>query len=145
MPATEQTTRRRDNWPELLDSYIALRAAQPFAWGGQDCCLFASDWVAACTGIDLAAAERGEYATPLGAARVLKLQAGVLAIARTHCEAHGFQEIEPEFARRGDMVCFKGGRGDTLGVCLGDKIAAPGRYGLEYVPMKAAFAAWRID
>jgi len=32
---------RRDNWPDLLAAYIKAKRNEPFAWGSNDCCLFA--------------------------------------------------------------------------------------------------------
>ena len=63
---------RKEDWPERLMALIAERRSRPFAWGEQDCALFACDAVAAMTGADPAAWFRGRYRTRRGAYALLK-------------------------------------------------------------------------
>ena len=69
---------RRDNWPNLLAQFIEQRREQPFAWAVNDCCIFAADWVAVCTGTDHAQPWRGRYSSGLGAVRFLDEAGGVV-------------------------------------------------------------------
>lgn len=126
--------------PERLHDYIASRRDTPFAWGRHDCALFAADWVQALTGADPAEGLRGRYRTALGAARLIKREGGLEAIA----EARLGERINPRLAQRGDVVLLDGSHGPTLGVCLGVDAAAPGADGLMLVPMRRAQAAWRV-
>jgi hypothetical protein len=74
---------RRDNWPDLLSVYIEEKRSEPFAWGSNDCCLFAADWVQIATGHDIAAQWRGSYTTALGARRALDEGGGIERAGRT--------------------------------------------------------------
>ncbi len=131
---------RHANWPELLADFIASRATIPFAWGSQDCCLFAADAVAVITGVELAARWRDQYADARSAARLLKEGGGVAAIAQ---DALG-GAIAPLTARRGDVLALDAGNGPSLGVCVGSMVAVPGFAGLVYFPLTAATTAWRV-
>lgn len=59
-----------------LAAFLRAGGARPFAWGVQDCCLWAADWVLAATGRDPAAGWRGRYLTALGAARLVTRRGG---------------------------------------------------------------------
>ena len=58
---------RVEAWPEHLIAFLSERRGRPFAWGSNDCCLFAADWIRTATGYDPAAKVRGTYSTFLGA------------------------------------------------------------------------------
>jgi hypothetical protein len=131
---------RHDNWPKLLAQFIEARRVQPFAWGLNDCCIFAADWVEICTGEDHAKAWRGRYASALGAARVLDEAGGVEALV----DALGLQRIAPKLAGRGDIVAQETGRGMTLGICLGETTAFAAKTGLLFGPITNVETAWRI-
>lgn len=127
--------------PERLQAFIESRRETPFAWGSHDCALFAADWVASATGTDPAQGLRGRYRTARGAARLIKREGGLEAIADSRLG----ERIEPKLAQRGDVVLLEGSHGPTLGVCLGVDAAAPGEDGLMLVPMHNALAAWRTE
>ena len=131
---------RRDNWPKLLAQFIEARRAQPFAWGSNDCCIFAADWVEICTGEDHAKVWRGRYTSALGAARVLDEAGGVEALV----DALGLQRIAPKLAGRGDIVAQEAGRGMTLGICLGETTAYTAKTGLLFGPITNVETAWKI-
>ena len=133
-------TTRRDNWPNLLAQFIEQRREQPFAWGVNDCCIFAADWVQLCTGEDYAKAWRGRYSTPINARRFLNEAGGVEALV----EALGLQRIESPLAGRGDIVAQETGRGMTLGICLGETTAFVAKAGLVFGPISNVETAWRI-
>ena len=133
-------TTRRDNWPNLLAQFIEQRREQPFAWAVNDCCTFAADWVAVCTGTDHAQPWRGRYSSGLGAVRFLDEAGGVEAMV----DALGLQRIAPQQAGRGDIVAQEAGRGITLGICLGVTTAFVAKTGLVFGPITNVETAWRI-
>lgn len=147
------TRPRVQDWPTLLFHFIESRRQQPFAWGKQDCCLFACDGILAQTGLDPAAKMfRGKYRDALGAARLVRKHGGVEAIAAQVCAAHGWLELPtPRLAQRGDVVTINATAGEgldfgpaQLGICLGAEAAFPGREGLVFHPLKACIRAWAI-
>jgi len=131
---------RCDNWPNLLAQFIEQRRDQPFAWGVNDCCTFAADWVQLCTGVDYAQAWRGRYVSGLGAVRVLDEAGGVEALV----DALGLHRVAPQLAGRGDIVAQQAGRGVTLGICLGVTTAFVAEDGLVFGPLSSVETAWRI-
>jgi hypothetical protein len=132
---------RLSHWEESLSIYIANSREARFAWGSNDCALFAAGAVRAITGEDLAAEFAGQYSTVWEAGRWLK--------------AHGYRTfkdaviakmgtpVHPAKAGRGDIVI----KGNALGVCvgkhcwfLGDEIIA---YDAEEHPItQPALISW---
>lgn len=134
----KQLTRLRD-WQLRLEDFALARARMPFAWGRNDCAVFAADAVEAMTGVHLLPNMR-RYARARDAL-VLIEQAGGLRSIAVHALG-GF--IQPAYARIGDVVLHRVGRRDALGICNGDNILAPGQHGMVAVPMKDATTAWRV-
>ena len=145
---------RLEQWPERLADLIEARHAQPFAWGVQDCALFACDAVQAMTGIDPAIAFRGRYKDRRGAYSALGQFLGV--DGKRHSKAalgsvwakiavkHGWWEVPPAFAQRGDVGLLDlDGRG-TLAICMGAIFAAAGPSGVVFIPHGHARRAWHI-
>lgn len=131
---------RVGNWPELLAEYVEQRRKEPFAWGSNDCCIFAADWVQACTGTDYASAWRGRYTGELGAARFLKEAGGLEALV----DSLAFQRVARSLVGRGDVVAQEGGRGPTLGICLGASAVFVHDNGLIFGAIQNVQSAWRI-
>lgn len=130
---------RLPDWQSRLQALVSARLCAPFAWGSNDCCLFACDAALALTGSDPAAKERGTYTTERGAARLLAKLGGVRGIGA----ARFGEEIAPALAQVGDIgVVMAGGR-ESLAVCGGQHWTAPGEQGLEVLPIDAAVVAWR--
>ena len=71
---------RFPDWSERLADFLAARRSMPFAWGSNDCCMFAADCVLLLTGKDFAEF-RGEYEDARRAAELLLQVGGVEAIA----------------------------------------------------------------
>lgn len=140
-------SRRFEDWPARLARFIAERENEPFAWGRNDCCLFACDGILAITGIDPASPIfRGKYDSALGGHRLLAAHGGVEAIAEKQTNAHNFAETPVALAQRGDVVLTDTGlAGPALGLCLGAHAAFPGHTALSIVPMSACRRAWRIS
>lgn len=133
---------RLPDWRLRLDALIWERRRQPFAWGANDCCLFAADAVLAITGVDLAARLRG-----LGARAALR------HIQRMGGLCHVVPDCLPLLpataaAQDGDVALIeqpaKGLRGLALGVLDGVWVLGPGRNGLMAVPARQAIQAWGV-
>lgn len=131
---------RSADWPERLDAYIEARRNLPFAWGKQDCALFAVDWVREATGVDLIPHLRGSWHDEVSALRVLNDVGGLRNMGEILLGA----PISTAFAGRGDLVVVDVTGRDGLGICLGATIAAPGEVGLTIVPRSLARLAWRV-
>ena len=141
-----------------LDQFIDARRALPFAYFQHDCAHVAADWVREATGHDAMQALRGEAGPLEGQSLLTALrfvrQAGCGAPARESFIAAGEFLLGPSepglLARRGDVVLARsGGRvgrvsGFSFGICTGPHIVAPGTDCLEFLPITAAEATWRI-
>lgn len=134
---------RFSNWPEALATEIARVWAKPFVWGDNDCCLFAANCAVAITGSDIAASFRG-YSTFEEASAILDRFDGVAGLAEAVARRYGLPEITPAKARRGDVCLLDAGKGETLGVCAGDRIVCPGFRGLVAYPLLQGIRAWGI-
>lgn len=133
--------RRTQGWEDKLHLFVEEKRGQPFAWGSNDCCVFAADWCAMALGIDPAEKFRGGYDTALGAARILDTVGGVEALATG---ALGVAPDEARFAGRGDIVSFTDERGTALGVCVGTVAAFVAAHGLMFKPITACGKSWRV-
>lgn len=129
---------RHPDWPERLAAAIDARRDVPFAWGANDCCLFAADIVLAITGVDLAADLRGMRRA--AAARYARQAGGVRALA-----ASRLPEVAPALAGRGDVVCAVVGDREYLGVRItGSAWCAPGAHGLVFRPAGEVVAGFKV-
>lgn len=145
---------RVQDWPTLLFHFIEARRHTPFAWGQQDCCLFACDGILAQTGLDPAAGMfRGKYRDALGAARLVRKHGGVEAIAVKVCKELGYAPVPVLMAQRGDVVLMSAknavgaglfGRQPVLGICVGAMVAFTGAAGLVFHPVGSGQKAWRV-
>ena len=143
---------RAEGWERRLASYLADRAAMPFAWGSHDCCRFACHGLAAQGTPDPMAGVR-PYSTARGAAGAIKRLGGTLDAAATKLAAKaGLHEIAPAFAGRGCVVMTEVEISpDTTEPALGlvgiDGTLAffAGIDGLVTYPMTACRRAWGFD
>jgi hypothetical protein len=127
----------------LLEVFIERHRDTPFAWGVHDCVTFAIGWLELARE-DLAPrddlAPRLAYGSAHEAARELGQQPLAEAV-----EAWGeLPRIGVTFAQRGDLVLLDVGGRQTLGLCVGGDAAGPSTHGIEFAPMTAAVAAWRV-
>lgn len=139
---TLATLTRREDWPEQLLGFVEARRDVPFAWGANDCALFAADAVQAMTGHDFAAGFRGRYRTALGAMKALRSN-GAADLAAYLTRVLG-APVAPALARRGDVVVFAAVEGPALGVVVGSQAAAAGPEGVTWVPASRWQQAWRV-
>ena len=128
-----------DEGAARLQALVLERMAQPFAWGVQDCCLFAADAVQAQTGVDHAAELRGTYSTAAEALALLDQLGGLPAVA-----GRAGPEIPPLCARWGDVGMVHHEGRDSLGLCQGVLWLVPAAQGLGPLPLQAATRAWRV-
>ena len=132
--------KRLPDWEQSLASLIAQRIDQPFAWGINDCVLFAADCIEAMTGVDLASDLRGQWQDQRQALRVIAKQ-GSLAAA---VDCIGFAHAPPLCAQRGDLVLHRRDGNDALAICLGDKLTGPSESGLLFFGLENGVRAWRV-
>ena len=129
------------NWPSVLAKFIESRRNMPFAWGVNDCALFAADAIRAITGVDHAAIFRGLYDTQSQANAIVAQYGGL----RPFVSYFLGPEIDPKLARRGDIALITDAKGrEVLSVCLGASFAATGETGLKFFKIKDAVSAWRV-
>lgn len=133
-------TQRFHDWQIRFERFVRERSNLPFAWGTNDCAIFAADCVQALTGTDVALPELRTHTTDLQAARLLKKHGGVAGIATAALGA----PLAPLLAHVGDVVLADMGNGDTLAICNGGTCMAPGPAGLVHVGMDTARACWRV-
>lgn len=131
--------------------FLIERAQAPFAWGGNDCALFAADGIEAMTGVDIAADFRGNYSDRDGAfALIGELTGGSsVAGAAAWCAAkHELPEWpNAKFAQRGDLVVFTNSTGELIAGLVhlsGRHIVAVGEEGLYRFPITAVERAWHV-
>lgn len=140
--------RRLSNWPRALDTFIAAHAETPFAWGTNDCIMFASEAIAAITGHDPAAEWRGRYRSALGAARIFRPWGGFGEMVAAIAEASGYHGQNVLMAQRGDLMLLPttatGLLWPAAGVCLGKVSAFAGPTGLTLRRTVDCNRSWRI-
>lgn len=130
---------RRKDWEQRL--VAAVEATPAFAWGAHDCCRFAARVVEAITGEDPARFHAGLGADAKEAQQLVHAGGGLQALVTA---ALG-EPIEPARAWRGDVMlvdCI--GHRQTVGICMGARVACQGADGVVYLPRHRAVAAWRV-
>jgi hypothetical protein len=142
---------RKPNWETLLHNFLEGRKAAPFAWGANDCALFAADAVNAMTGTDLGASYRGKYTTQAGANSQMQTICGssdALALATHLCSSAGFaQWPNVGFARRGDVIVLANPDGShSLGIVSLNGVQAlfVTTTGLQRMRTRSCVAAWKV-
>lgn len=128
-------------WERALAEAVEQAVKAPFQWGQNDCATWAFDVRHALTGIDDAARWRGQYATELGAARMLRsfgwssYEDGCRALL-------GDPLPNVLLAQRGDIVL--GGDPEGVAVCIGARVVGMQPAGLAVMPLAACRMAWRV-
>lgn len=128
------------DWQLRFSDFIVKRRAMPFAWGRNDCCLFAADAVFAMTGNDFGGDALGAYTDAKGALRMTEERGGLRAIAS---EALG-EPVPALRAAVGDVVLLVNDGRELLGICNGTNAIGPGPDGLAVLGMETALAAWKV-
>lgn len=133
---------RLADWPTRLYNLIEDRKNTPFAWGTNDCMMFAADAVNAITGRDYAADIRGTYTTEAEAKAILAAMTDAgdtLGVIDDLCK-----RVPVLSARRGDLVAIDAEEGKAIGVCAGGGCYFIGPDGLFTVPLRSCLVAWRV-
>jgi hypothetical protein len=130
---------RREDWPERLAAHVEAGRDKVFRYGDHDCCTFAASWIREATGDDPLGDLRGAWTNEREALRLLAEES-----LRDRATAALGEEIAPALAQRGDIVLHDLGGREGLGICLGERFAAPIDLGITFVPMTHAVAAWRV-
>lgn len=128
---------RISTWEEALSNYIVTKRHEPFEYGVNDCCLFASGAVDAMTGEDPMSEFRGKYdslKTSLIAIR--DIGAGTLEATMDG----KFPEVEIGHAQRGDLAFFN----DSVGVVMGGFAYFVSDDGLERIPRDMWNKCWSV-
>lgn len=136
--------KRREDWEQRLNDYLAGQHGQTFEWGKADCALFVAGAVQAMTGKDFARGFRRKYRDEQGAAAVLEA-----AGARNLSEfvEQRLTRKPKAMAQRGDVAMVKGGH---LAIVFGEvtlgigEDPATGRAGLIRIPRSDWRKAWGI-
>lgn len=146
---------RRENWPETLNAYIDTLRGAPFAWGVNDCFLFASGAVLAMTGEDPMSEFLNQYSDERGALDLLTTYAVSAADALAKKAAqYGWKKVGISYAQRGDLavidpIAVKSGArfGGALGVIMPPWLFAMGPEGLCVTSFKHVLAqeAWHVE
>lgn len=134
---------RVKGWEQRLWKVTNDLLSEPFAWGRNDCCLFASDCIMAVTGEDLGAEFRGTYSTEREAKKIL---------ASLDCKNVGdlasryLPEIKVSLAQRGDIVMMPSIEEGNfyLAVVVSHTAVGPTSRGMLHSPKKNAVRAWRV-
>ncbi|MDM0024070.1 DUF6950 family protein [Variovorax saccharolyticus] len=130
---------RLQDWQLRFAAFAKERASMPFAWGSNDCCLFAADAVLALTGKDWGADYRGGYDDAKRALRAMPA-GGLREVAS---RALG-EPVSPLLAAVGDVVLMESEGRELLAICNGTSAIGPGADGLTSIDMEAALAAWKV-
>lgn len=143
--------KRLEYWDtRSFHDFLAERAAMPFAWGTNDCALFAADGIQAITGVDIADDFRGKYSDEVGAWKTVRNLTGgsTVADAAAYCAVkHGLAELEhPLMAQRGDLVVFENEGGLIAGLVhlSGRHVVSVSEAGLVRFPVTAIARAWHV-
>lgn len=98
-------------------------------------------WVLEATGVDHAERFRNRYKTAHGARRAI-LREQHLALIATRALG---DPMPASLAQRGDVVLNCSELGETLGICIGDRVAFPRKpAGLGFVKLSECVQAWRV-
>lgn len=141
---------RLAGWEDRVIQVVADHGARPFEWGGRrggsDCHMMAMDAVAAVTGADPYADERGRYSTRIGALRRFTAR-GFAWLGDAYAAV--LDEIPPAQAQRGDigLVLVDDGKGRTVEaavVILPPHAHGKSETGAVRVPVSAVTRAFRV-
>ncbi|QQP93569.1 hypothetical protein IGS68_33655 (plasmid) [Skermanella sp. TT6] len=88
---------------------------------------------------------QGRYTTAIGSLRVLRREFGTTSISDAITQVMG-EPVPVPMAGRGDLALVDLDGTQCVGTVdlSGERVAAIGLYGLEYVTLSAATAAWKV-
>jgi len=131
------------NWTVAFIQFTQAQRSTTFAWGSNDCVMFAADAVALMTDVDPAKASRGKYKTESGAKKHLVAKYGDLYKA-WDSQLERLENIH--FVQNGDVVVFDGALGLTSGIYWNGGVFAPTMEGVRFMDEthNKLLAAWRV-
>lgn len=137
-------------WFNALDAFMVDRMYRPFDWGTNDCCTCAADWVVLARGVDpmadlqplmVSLRESSPLRAQAIATRWLAEQGGLLQVVTQRMG----EPLPGPMAQIGDVALVAHGQDrQSMGVCIGQYVAAPGDEGLQLVSLSSAQACWRV-
>lgn len=136
---------RVENWAGILAGEIEKAESEPFEWGVNDCCLWVSSVVKAFTGVDYALGFRDSYTTEAEATAIIKGMGddGTL-LSAVRFLLSDLEEMNINFAQRGDIVLATIAGNQTIGIATGSGIAFKTFDGLIRLPRSKCDIAWRV-
>lgn len=131
--------KRFPDWITRLEAFIKSETVTPFVWGENDCCLFAANAIKMMTGTDIAAIERGTYASKRQCLKTYKS-------AESAVQAAAERNKMPLVKRpsKGDLVLVRTSNGVAAGICLGATVVAKAPHGLAIVDRSEVIKSWMI-
>lgn len=130
---------RRHDWLERLQAFLADPINATFEWGRNDCVLFAARCVKELTDEDPLANVSLDWVDEASAGAALDAHGGLHAAIVT---ALGPPMENPLMAQRGDVALTEVGSQGFLAIHMGDRLVAPSRDGLVYIPTRCATHVW---
>jgi len=129
---------KQPGYIEALLLFVAERRLTPYAWGTNDCVIYAADAAVVVTGVDPLGDLRGTWATEAEAMAVLAAEGGLVAAMDAR-----FSRVRRNFEQRGDLALVRDADGQpSLAVCMGAYASAPGETEGLLVPANQIRLAW---
>ena len=131
---------RLDDWQDRFFAYLEATRLLPFAWGMNDCCLFAAGSIDSITGSTLVTQLRAIYSDEPSALAYIasfgSLEAAVTSWLGT--------SKAPNSAGPGDIVLADLELGPTIGVCMGVNCAFSASQGMIYGDRSIISVCWTV-
>jgi hypothetical protein len=131
---------RRYDWAAQMFAVIDAHQDSEFAWGVNDCCLFAARVVDAMCGTKHEKTLAEKYNDEASALAYIEESGGIAAAVDTFIGPHKTQGRPA----RGDVVLIHYNDRDALGICVGGEIAVQNTDGVAYIPRSAALKYWSV-
>lgn len=126
---------RVKHWESKLFDFVKECEGKPFRWGSHDCVTFAKNCVELITGEKL---DIPKWRTKKEAIELLSEK------PLDEYTSEVLEEINLNFARRGDVVATMTDQGLALGIFLSPNGGFASRNGISYVPTSNLIKAWRV-
>lgn len=124
----------------LADEFVREHLSEPFNWRTNNCVTFVAGFVQALHGYD----PLGDEGRPADVKAALREVRGYGSLEAAASSRWG-TPLPPSQAGYGDVVLVPGteGVGDSLGICIGPSVLAPGETELVRLPLSLAKHAWK--